>query len=243
MVDLGRSISSPFRDAAWPARTLVGAALEIIPFLVALPLVLRLLRHGVHIRSREAALLGLASLLALVCRWIETGYLRRLARDVLSGADEGMPRWDRFGEDLLEGFKLWLAALGVFLPTIGAVAALALSAAALGAARLAWIPVVLALPPLALLTIFYLPAALLTAIASGDLGSVFDVRRVVGVIARWPSRYLLAFVVALIALLLAQLGFLLLCVGVFATRFLAGCIAAHAFAAAYADATAAPEQG
>lgn len=235
MADLGKSLASPFRDPAWPARTLVGAALEVMPFLLALPLILRFLHRGFHFRAREAALLGLASLLALLCRWVEIGYLRRLTRDVLAGAGDTMPRWDSFGEDLLEGFKLWLVSLGIFLPAIGTAAALVFATAALGAPRLAWVPAALVLPPLALLTLFYLPAALLTAIAGNDLGAAFDVGRVVAVISAWPSRYLLAFVVALIALLLAQLGFLLLCVGVFATRFLAGCIAAHAFASAYGE--------
>ena len=55
-------------------------------------------------------------------------------------------------------------------------------------------------------------------------------------IERWPSRYALAFVITLMALLLAQLGFVLLCIGVFATRFLANCIGVHAFASAYRDA-------
>lgn len=237
MADLGSSLASPFRDPAWPARTVVGAALEVMPFLIALPLVLRFLHRGYHFRPREAALLGFVALLALGCRWIEFGYLRRLAESVLAGGGDGLPRWDRFGDDLLEGFKLWLVGLGVFLPAIGTAAALALATAALGAPRLVWVPVVLLLPPLALLTTFYLPAALLVGIAANDLGAAFDVGRVLAVISRWPSRYLLAFVVTLIALLLAQLGFVLLCVGVFATRFLAGCVAVHAFATAYAEST------
>lgn len=241
MADLGRSLGSPFRDPAWPARTLVGAALEIGPFLVALPLILRVVRRGFHLTTEEMALLGFASLVALVCRWIGIGYLRRLAEGVLAGADEALPRWDRFGEDLLEGFKLWLISLGAFLPAIGTAAALAFTTAALGAPRLAWVPVALVLPPLALLTLFYLPAALLAAVARGDAGAAFDVGRVLATVAGAPAHYLLAFVVALMALLLAQLGFLLLCVGVFATRFLAGCIAVHAFAGAWAECRRAAE--
>ena len=235
MADLGKSLGSPFRDPEWPLRTLVGAALEVAPFLVALPLILRLLHRGAHLRAGELPLLGLACLVALACRWIELGYLRRLAEGTLAGADRAMPRWDRFGADLLEGFKLWLISLGVLLPAIGTVAALAFTTAALGAPRLAWIPVVLVLPPLLLLTLFYLPAALLAAVASGDLGAAFDLGRVLGGISRAPVAYLLAFVVALMALLLAQLGFLLLCIGVFATRFLANCIAVHAFASAWSE--------
>jgi hypothetical protein len=236
MAELGRSLGSPFRDPAWPARTLVGAALEIMPFLVVAPLVVRLLRGGYPLRSRDLALLGIAGILTLLCRWIEIGYLRRLMLGVVGGGADTLPRWDRLLSDLAEGFKLSLVALGLFLPAVGAAAALALIAAALGGARLAWVPVVLVLPPLVLAIFAYMPAALTTAIATGDLGAAFDVQRVIDSIQRWPTRYALAFVISLMALLLAQLGFLVLCVGVFATRFLANCIAAHAFASAYRDA-------
>jgi len=236
MAELGSSLGSPFRDPRWPARALVGAALEILPFLVVAPTVARIVRGGARFHARELAVIGLAALLALLCRWIEIGYLRRLALSVIAGEGAALPRWDRFRSDLAEGFKLSLVAVGLFLPAFGIATALALSAAALGAARIAWLPIALVLPPLALFTLLYMPAALLTAIATGDLGAAFAVRRVLGVIESWPTRYALAFVVAAMALLLAQLGFLLLCVGVFATRFLANCIAAHAFASAYRDA-------
>jgi hypothetical protein len=220
-------------------RTLVGAALEILPFLVAAPLVVRLLCGGIRFRAREAALLALATILALLCRWIEVGYLRRLVLAVVEGDDGTLPRWDRPFSDLAEGFKLSLVVLGLFLPAVGAAAALALTAAALGAVRLAWVPVALVLPPLALATLFYLPAALTTAVTTGDLAAAFDAQRVLATMQRWPSRYALAWVIALMALLLAQLGLFLLCIGVFATRFLANCIAAHAFASAYRDTGAA----
>jgi len=240
MADLGASLGSPFRDPAWPARTLVGAALEVAPLVAAVPFVSHVVRAHGHLAVRDLGWIGLAVLLAVVCRWTTIGYLRRIVLGVVTGADDALPRWDRFASDFLEGFKLWLVTLGIFLPALATAAALALTTAALGAPRLAWVPVVLLLPPLALVTLFYLPAALVLSIATGDLGAAFDVSRVLSVIGRWPSRYLLAFVVALMALLLAQLGFLLLCVGVFATRFLANCITAHAFATAYRQANPPP---
>jgi hypothetical protein len=242
MAELGRSLGSPFRDPAWPARTLVGAALEVVPFLVAAPLIARLLAGRGCRPERDGWLVAVLVAVALVCRWIEIGYLRRLLLGVLTGGGDTLPRWDHPFADLAEGFKLSLVALGVFLPAVGAAAVVAMTTAALGAPGLAWVPVVLVLPPLALLTLAYLPAALVTAIAAGDLGAAFDAARVVAVIQRWPSRYALAFVIALMALLLAQLGFVLLCVGVFATRFLANCVAAHAFASAYRDAAGPPQR-
>jgi hypothetical protein len=242
MAELGRSLGSPFRDPAWPARALVGAALEVAPFLVAAPLIARLIGGRGCRQGCDFWLLALLVAVALACRFIEIGYLRRLVLATLAGGDETLPRWDRPLADLADGFALSLVALGVFLPAVGVAAVVAMSTAALGAPRLAWVPVLLVLPPLALATLAYLPAALVTAIAAGDLAAAFDTGRVFAVITRRPSRYALAYVVALMALLLAQLGFLLLCVGVFATRFLANCAAAHAFASACRDAVGPPQR-
>jgi hypothetical protein len=239
MAELGRSLGSPFRDPAWPARVLVGAALEVVPFVLALAFAARLLGGRGWLRSPDVTLLFLAILVAMLCRWVEIGYLRRLVLGVVNGDGDTLPRWNRPLSDLAEGFKLSLVALGLFLPAVGVGAVLAMTTAALGAPRLAWVPVLLVLPPLALLTLIYLPAALTSAIATGDLGAAFDVPHVVATIQRWPTRYALAFVITFMALLLAQLGFVLLCVGVCATRFVANCIGAHAFASAYRDAAGA----
>jgi hypothetical protein len=152
---------------------------------------------------------------------------------VLEDRPEGLPPWDGFDSDFVEGLKLWLVTIGLFLPAAGLTAILALSLAAAGASGLAWLPVATVLPPMALITGFFVPGALLHAIASGDVTGAFDLRRIVGNVGAILGPYLIAFLISLAALILAQLGFLIACVGVFATRFIAHCITVHAFAAAW----------
>jgi hypothetical protein len=233
MTGFGRSLSCPFLDPAWPVRVLVGATLEAVPMLVVLPLAVKVMRGDLPPTPRQLGLLVLPALLALACRWVVIGYMRRLAKAVLDGGPECLPAWDRFDEDFVEGLKLWLLGLALFLPALGATVFLAFLIGVLGAPGMAWVPFVLVLPPLALVTLAYLPAGLLAAIGTGNLAAAFDVGRVSREIGQRLGPYLLAFVVAIVAQILAQLGFLLLCVGVFATRFIATCIAVHAFASVF----------
>lgn len=241
-MEFGRSFSYPFARPNWVLRTLVGAALEVVPMLFAFPLVVGSIRFG-HFRPSQLPALAVATLLALACRFVVLGYLRRVVLDALSDEDKGLPAWDRFGEDLVEGMKLWLVGLGLMLPALGITASFAFLFQAMGSAELALVPVIVLLPPLLLATFVYLPAALVATVAEADMTAAFDVSRVGGVIARAVGPYLLAFLIAIAAEILAQLGLLLLCVGIFATRFLAHCLVAHAFGTVYragAPAAAAP---
>lgn len=231
-MEFGRSFSYPFARPTWVLRTLVGAALEVVPMLLVFPIVVGSIRAG-HFRPVHIPALALAALLALVCRFVVLGYLRRVALDGLGGDREGLPPWDRFGEDLIEGMKLWLVSLGLVLPALGITASFAFLFRAMGSAELALIPVLVLLPPLLLATVFYLPAAVMATIAEGEMTAAFDAAKVGGVISRAVGPYLLAFLIAIAAEILAQLGLLLLCVGIFATRFLAHCLVAHAFGSVY----------
>lgn len=233
-MDVGRSLSFPFRDRAWPSRTLVGAGLEVLPLVLVVPLI----RAILHFRDQPTRWLGplvVAAVASLLARFVVFGYLRRLARSVLDGSDSSLPAWDRFGEDLIEGFRVWVLAFLLFTPAAGAVLAIAFLVAASGATGSAWLSVVLLAPPLALLTLFYLPAALLTAVATGEAARAFDFRRVTAHIHRAFPSYLVAIAVAVSAEIVAQLGLVALCVGIFATRFLAHCITVHAFASAHRE--------
>jgi len=231
-MEFGRSFSYPFARPTWVLRTLVGAALEVVPMLLVFPVVVGSIRVG-HFRPSQAPALAFATLFALACRFVVLGYLRRVVLDALSDDSEGLPPWDRFGEDLIEGMKLWLVGLGLMLPALGVTASFAFLFQAMGSAELALIPVVVLLPPLLLATVVYLPAALVATVAEADMTAAFDLGKVGGVIGRALGPYLLAFLIAIAAEILAQLGLLLLCVGIFATRFLAHCLVAHAFGTVY----------
>ena len=230
-MEFGRSFSYPFSRPTWVLRTLVGAALEVVPMLLVFPIVVGSIRFG-HVRPVHLPALLVAAVIGLACRFVVLGYLRRVVLDALHDGD-GLPPWDRFGEDLVEGMKLWLVALGLLLPALGITASFAFLFQAMGSAELSLIPVFVLLPPLLLATVIYLPAALVATIADADMTSAFDLGKVGGVISRVVGPYLLAFLIAIATEILAQLGLLLLCVGIFATRFLAHCVVAHAFGTVY----------
>jgi hypothetical protein len=241
-MELGGSFSYPFQRPSWPLRVLVGGCLEVVPLLAAVPLVVSTFHRRGDLVPTQLPFLGLVAVVALATRWIVLGYLRRVAQDALAGRNAGLPAWDRFADDLVEGLRLWLVGIGLFLPAVGVTGGLALLLGALGWHTAAWLPLLVILPVAGLITLFYLPAGLLAAIAEGDPWAAFDVGRVSPAIGRAFGPYLIAVLVAFTTEILAQLGFLLLCAGIFATRFVAHCITVHVFASAYREgAPAAPE--
>ncbi len=234
MSDLSGSFAAPFRHQTWLRRVLVGTALEGLPVLLFLPTLAGLLGHAHRRLPRPSlALLPLAVLVALAARFLVLGYFRRVARDALEGRPAGLPPWDRLAEDLVEGLKLWLVAMALWLPAVAVTAGLALLVMSLTNPAMAWLPVILVGPPAALATILYLPAGLLSAIACRNAAHAFDVDRVAAAIGRNLGPYLLAFLIAIAAEIVAQVGLLVCCVGIFATRFVAHCVGVYAFATAY----------
>jgi hypothetical protein len=239
VTELGRSFSFPFRHPAWLGRVLTGAALEVIPVLLVLPLVLSIVkfRHGFPWHALAA--LPFAALVALACRFLVLGYLRRTAKGLLDGTSDGLPAWDHPADDIVQGLKLWLVAVVLFLPAVGVTAGLTLLFMALTSPSMAWLPLVVVGSPAVLITLFYLPAGLLATVAEDDVLSAFAFDRVIGVMARAFGPYVLAILVAVGAEILAQLGLIACCVGIFATRFAAHCVGTHAFAVAYRQGTVA----
>lgn len=233
MSELGASFSFPFRHPAWLGRVLIGAALEVMPVVLVLPIVLAAVRLRHHFPWQTLAVLPLAVLVALVCRFLVLGYLRRTAKGVLDGTAEGLPAWDRPAEDMVEGLKLWLVSVALFLPAIGVTAGLSLLVMALTSPGMAWLPLVVVGPPALLITLFYLPAGLLATVAEDDILAAFAFDRVAGIIGQAFGAYVLAILVAVGAEIVAQFGLILCCVGIFATRFAAHCVGVHVFAMAY----------
>jgi hypothetical protein len=231
--ELGASFAFPFRHPAWLGWILVGAALEIVPLLLALPTILSLLHFWHRPRFSQLALLPVAIIIGLACRFLVLGYLRRTAKGILDGTGGGLPAWDRPGEDIVEGLGLWLVSLALCLPALGVTAGLTILVIALTSPAMAWLPIVLVGTPAALVTLLYLPAGLLATVAEDRLVAAFGFDRVTGIIGLAFGPYALAFLIAIGAEIVAQFGLLVCCVGIFATRFAAHCVAVHAFAVAY----------
>ena len=233
--ELGASLAFPFRNPTWLRRVLAGAALELVPIPLLLPVLLTAFGRGHRLGWSGFVLVPLAAAVGLVCRFLVLGYLRRVAKGVLEGTAEGLPAWDRPAEDLVEGLKLFVVAVVLWLPAVAVTAGVMLLAMAAASPSAAWLPLVLLGPPAAIITLIYLPAGLLATVSEGDPLAAFDFDRVARRVSGAVGAYALAFLVAIAAEIVAQFGLLVCCVGIFATRFVAHCVAVHAFASALGE--------
>ncbi|MDQ6802532.1 MAG: DUF4013 domain-containing protein [Acidobacteriota bacterium] len=172
------------------------------------------------------------------------GYLARLARNVINGVQYPLPEWDDIGEYFTEGVKLFVVGLIYAIPVILVVCIAIIPAAILSAngndnetlrslggmtATCVWCLVF----PLSLAMALWLPAALLSAIVTGEFSAAFQFANIWKYIRANIGNYLLAFVVWLVARFAAGFGVLLLCIGIVFTMFWAFCVAAYAFAQVY----------
>jgi hypothetical protein len=233
VIDIGTSVAFPFRDPAWPHRVLVGAVLEVVPMILVLPVLVSIPNLPRRPHPGVLAFIPLAAAVGLASRFIVLGYLRRLSLAVLGGTPGGLPAWDRMIDDLLHGLKLWFVGVALFLPAIAVMTGLALLAMVVVSPGAAWLVAVLVGIPSALLTLLYLPAALVATVSAGSYAAAFEVERVLARIGKIAGAYALAFLVTIAAEIFAQLGLLAFCVGILATRFIAHCVAVHAFSSAW----------
>ncbi len=170
------------------------------------------------------------------------GYVARLVRNVIQGSPNPLPEWDDLGVYFSEGLKLFAVGIVYTLPLIIVVAIIVVPAAMLSAgdseaaktlgglsAGCVWCLMF----PISLAFAFWMPAALLMVIVTGEFSAGFDFSRIWRFIRANIGNYLLAFVAWLVARFAAGLGILLLCVGIIFTMFWAYCVGAYAFGQAY----------
>lgn len=170
------------------------------------------------------------------------GYLARLVRNVVDGMSQPLPPWDDLGEYFMEGIRLFAVVLVYSLPVIlgfGAVVMPAIVAEGLDSEVLRNLSgamttlVSCLLVPLSLALAVWMPAALLMAVVTRQFSAAFDFARIWGFLRANAGNYILAYVVWLIARMVAPLGFMLLCIGVVFTMFWSFIVGAYAFAQAY----------
>lgn len=193
------------------------------------------------------AIQGLGQLLALALSlcvtFIVWGYLARTFRNVVGGYDLPMAEWGDWMEDFFTGAKIFFISFVYGLPVFAVSGALIaiLAGTQMGASSPDIEEIMAAIGALGfcgigLVTIGYflvLPAPLMRFAATRQMRAAFELGPVMQLIFKNIGVYLLAVITAIAAMFLSGLGILLLCVGVFATRFWGYLITTHAFAQVY----------
>lgn len=173
------------------------------------------------------------------------GYFARLFRNVVEGSPRPLPEWNDLGEYFGEGASLFAIAFLYGLPIlalVGIVIVPAAVAAAMGGGRdvsaltggLGGCMYCLILP-MELALGFWIPGALTFAVMERRFGAAFEFSRIWSYIKANIGNYAIAFVIYLVASFAAQLGMILLCIGVVFTAFLAMAIGTYAFAQVYRE--------
>ncbi|MBV9494970.1 MAG: DUF4013 domain-containing protein [Acidobacteria bacterium] len=180
----------------------------------------------------------------LVGAFFILGYCARLTRNVIENQPRPLPEWDDLGEYLSEGLSLFGVCLLYSLPMIAIfgfffVPAILMSASSGrndlmeamsgGMFTVVWCLMV----PISLALSLWLPGALLFAVVERRFGAAFEFSRIWGFIRANLGNYLLAYVVYLVARTVAGFGFILCCIGVLFTGFLAMVVTTAAFAQTY----------
>jgi hypothetical protein len=194
---------------------------------------------------KKALIGGLFTLLGtlIIGTIFVAGYLVRLFRAVVRGEARPLPEWEDLGGMFMDGLKAVAAYLIVFLIAMavplalgcvgalagGGIAALGEHAEPLAAlSALAFFGFYILAFVAALAAAVYFPAAFTRFVLQDRIGAVLEFRENVDYIRRNLANYALALVLYLAASFAAQFGFILCCVGLFATSFWAACVAGWA---------------
>ncbi len=211
--DFAKPFTFAFEDPDWVRKVLVGGLFYLAAFLI----------------------IGIFFLL---------GYCARLFRNVVARDERPLPEWQDLGEYFSEGVTLAAIGFVYMIPLIlliGAVMVPAVIAGAAGGENMGAMTGGLSgclyclLLPIELAFGVWLPAALTFAVVERRFGAAFEFSRIWNYIRTNAANYALAIVVYFVASFAAQLGMILLCVGLLFTGFLAMVIATHAFAQVYRE--------
>ena len=201
-MDVGESFGYVFRDEKWLTKVLIGGIVSAIP------------------------VAGLAAI----------GYVLRTLRNVATGDVRPLPDWGEFGDHFVKGLMVFTAGLIYAIPVIllAAIAAIVAAVAGVGSdqATLAGVLLIGGLAALAgvytLVLALWLPAATASYSLSGEFGDLFAFARIWALIARNPSSYIVALLVAWLAALVASaVGGILCGIGTLFTGFWAGLVYAY----------------
>lgn len=207
--DFVKSFTFFFEDPAWITKILIGGLCYI----------------GVFI---------------LIGAFVLLGYVAQLGRNVIAGVANPLPEWDRIGDYIMEGLKLFVVAIVYALPLMllwaamfGIAFAASQSERGNEVASMAMSCGMLLYFPLLLIMMFWVPIAMLFAIATQRLGAAFEFGTIFRFIKANFVNYVLAILTHIVAGFAAEFGLILLCIGVVFTMFWSMCVGIYALAQAY----------
>jgi len=170
------------------------------------------------------------------------GYLARLVRNVIAGAQHPLPEWDDLGEYFSEGLRIFAVGLVYFLPLTLLAMAVVFPAMFMQATdseafhdlggmmvTCVWCLIF----PISLALGIWMPGALLMVVVEQRFSAGFEFARIWNFIRANAGNYILAYVCWLIARFVVPFGFLLLCIGVVFTMFWSFVVGAYSFGQTY----------
>ncbi len=214
-MDIGKAFTFVFEDEDWIVNILIGAAILAVSLVFSFLLI--------------PLILGMALL---------AGYMVAVMRRVLNGQVDGLPRWENWGELLVDGLKVWVIGLVYALPLIIASFCLLVPAMALGddAGAVMSILIMLASCIIILYSIvvtIVIPAAFAFWVASDDLGAAFRFGDILAFVRENLSTYLVTLIMTWVASLIGGLGSVVCGVGMLVTLPYAYAVTGHLYGQAY----------
>jgi hypothetical protein len=202
-VDFGEGLAFFFRDPRWISKLLI---LSLIFF----PL----------------------GCLCLIGMPFVEGYQFRLTRRVVQGDDTVLPEWDDLGGIFVDGLRMLVVRFGAPWPLLILVfVAFGINGAVNGdrdpttaQGYLAQIFMVVSFYGSLFLSALYLPAVRARMAVTNDIGTAFQMGENFAFIRRNAGPYFLAFLLGIVARMIANFGLIIFCVGIIPTLLWAACV-------------------
>lgn len=187
-MDFARALTYLFADPRWFSKFAIASALAAPPSILSL-LGLLATRGIVHPALERFAASPLWTILVSLIGAPVLGFVLRITRNVVDGAETPLPAWDDFGGLLRDGVKVWAVITTWSLPILFL---RPVSGPILGVV-------------ISVLAMFLQPAAEARLAVTDSLASAFDLTAVVTLVRRNFSRYLQLLIVPILGIFLVGL--------------------------------------
>ncbi len=223
-LDIGKAFTFVTDDPRWVTKLAIGGGIFFASSLLSIVLV------------------GLVGYVILF------GYLLIMTRNVIAGNPTPLPEWDNWGELLSGGLKNIAVQLVLALPAIIIYLFMVLtsslsgsrnSGASLVGSSLSLVGCCLLIPA-GLFAAITIPAAVGRLAGMGSIGSALNPSGLLSTIRANFGVYAVIVGMTIVTAIIANLGFIALCIGVYFTTFFAYLVNHHLYGQAYRNTQSAP---